>query len=360
MKCVAGIMYDPGTDPFKGYLCWDEEVVTEVGKGSPPIEPMASGIITPFFINGHTHVGDSCFYGTIDTSLSLEDIVVPPHGLKHQLLSTTPRDRLIEGMRSSLVNMASNGTGNFLDFREGGLPGLQQLEEARQSIKEQTAAPHIFSRPIQNKYDRTEIEALLERSSGLGISAMLDWDPGELEKVARDVRNAGKLLALHVSETVRENIDTILDLKPDILVHLTSASRSDLERVADAEVQVAVCPRANSLFGLRPDIVGMMELRIPLSLGTDNLMFTQPDMREEMRFTLDLLKAQCGSKRGDDAAESILCMAVTCLRKPLNVKSGVCQGESARFMVLPSPVTEPKTAALSIIHGGTISLMVNQ
>jgi cytosine/adenosine deaminase-related metal-dependent hydrolase len=376
MQCVSGIIYDPETEPYKGYICWDDGIVTEVGAGSPPIEPDAKGIIVPLFINGHVHIGDSCFHGKVDPSLGLHRIVVPPHGLKHRLLANTPKDELIHGIRQSLGTMAATGTGSFLDFREGGLKGIELLEEAcRSPISDLNSEPigepfpasrpeaHIFSRPAKNLYDPVEVSHLLERSSGLGISAMADWEYAELQKVAADVRASGKLIAMHASEAIREDIDAILELKPDILVHLTSATASDLERVADADVRVIVCPRTNSLFGLWPDIPKMFALGIPLTFGTDNLMFTQPDMFKEMRFTfekLHRLSGLSGSEKRKQIAHDVVRMTGVSLRKPLNVKSGLLAGEKARFMMLPVHLKDHASVADRIIHEGSKPLMVVQ
>lgn len=368
MQCVSGIILDPGSEPFKGYLCWDEGIIVELGKGTPPVPPLAKGIITTLFINGHTHIGDSRFSGMIDHGLGLRNIVDPPDGLKHRLLRTTPDSEIVQAMRESLNAMARTGTRGFLDFREGGGRGVSLLQQAfrdREQEKESqisTPTPHILSRPAALRHDKEEISHLLEHSIGIGISAMRDWEYPELEKIAAQVHSSGKLLSLHASETVREDIDRILDLKPDILVHLTSATPSDLELVADAGVQVVVCPRTNSLFGFLPDIPLMLGKGISLSLGTDNLMFSSPDMFREMDFTWRIAHLKTRSRKAVTVPVpgEILRMAGYRLRKALNVKPGVSQGEKACFLVLSSPVMEPGSAPLSLIHGGKISLIVNK
>ena len=432
----------------------------ELGRGPPPFEPEVRGLIMPLFINGHTHIGDSLFHGKVDPSLGLERIVGHPDGLKHRLLAATSPGLLAAGIRSSLTTMAHTGTGDFLDFREGGLPGLELLldvtgewgrgakgeereegkgqgrgegkgneegEEQGEDVGKKQGErgvegvgggarlpgmmraphppggppgtqvmdgvpvprppgttgepdtthhppgphpaaevplrphlrPHVLSRPRQNRYDPQEINELLDRSAGLGISSMLDWDRDELEKVARLVKGRGKLLALHVSESVRENIDAVLDLRPDILIHLTSASRADLERVADAGVQVVVCPRANSLFGLTPPVDTMLDLGIPVTLGTDNMMFTTPDMRHEMRFAFDLLRSRWSHVASSKLLSAIMGMGGGCLRKPLNVTSGVLESEPARFMVVSAPVTDPGMALARFMHERDIIRVVH-
>ena len=363
MQCVSGIILNLEEDAFQGYLCWEEGIITEVGKGTPPCEPEAKGLITPLFINGHTHIGDSAFSGKIDPNLGLREIVDPPGGLKHRLLAETPEDELISGITRSLRRMAHSGTGAFLDFREGGIKGIELLESSRDRFAKETGftipSPLILSRPSGPRYDRDEMHILLENSMGIGISALMDWEYSELEKVAAGAHKAGKLLALHASETVREDIDSILDLRPHILIHLTSATPSDLERVADAGVRVVLCPRANSLFGFLPDIPLMLKKGLSLTLGTDNIMFTTPDPFAEMDFAWRTGRYLVRKRGKAPTADDILRMAGHNIKKVLNVKSGICQGDRANFMALAHSRIEPAAAAQTLIRGGDISLIVD-
>jgi len=363
MRCVAGTIYNPGEQPLRGYVCWEEGVIREVAPGNPPQEPEAEGIITPLFINGHTHIADSCLFGMVDLDQKLKDIVDPPHGTKHRLLATIPDDSLINGMIDSLHTMFTSGYGAFLDFREGGILGINLLQRAFNGFSEETFLsipyPIVLSRPRCLEYDRDEITALLEHSAGLGISAMMDWDYPELEKVASEVRRSGKLFVLHASETVREDIDMILDLKPDILIHLTAAKPSDLELVADRGIEVVICPRSNALFGFLPDIPLMLEKGLSLTLGTDNLMFSSPDCFRELDFAWRIGRYQGRKVNSILSPDEILAMAGSHIKKALNVKSGVSQDNKASFMVLSNPSIEHEFVATSIIHSGRISMIVD-
>lgn len=363
MQYVSGTIYNPGEPAFQGYLGWESGIVQEIEKGSPPSQPVTTGLITSLFLNGHTHIGDSALSRMIDLEMPLESIVDPPDGMKHRLLAETTDDILIEGMVNSLGNMSATGTGSFIDFREGGLHGVELLKVAgvmfENRVRQPLPDPFVFSRPPGLDYDRQEISSLLDISSGIGISAMRDWDYYELQKIASQVHARGKLLALHASETVREDIELILGLKPDILIHLTQATSPDLDRVAEENVQVVICPRSNALFGFLPDISMMLERGLSLSLGTDNLMFSTPDMFREMDFAWRLARYQGRNKGGIPSPEDMLLLSGNNMKKGLNVKSGVSLGDRAGFMVLPEQPGETGSAALSLIRGGRISLMVN-
>jgi cytosine/adenosine deaminase-related metal-dependent hydrolase len=88
---------------------------------------------------------------------------------------------------------------------------------------------------------------------------------------------------MHASEVRREGIGEVLSLEPDLLVHLCKATRGDLEAVAAAGIPVAVCPRANSYFGLRPPVRRMLDLGIRVCIGTDNAMLATPEPLAEAR-----------------------------------------------------------------------------
>jgi len=361
MQCVSGVVLKRDGEAFRGYLAFENGKIVKSGEGESPCPPIEKGLILPLPVNGHTHIGDRAFKGRIDPGLGLQKIVVPPAGLKHRLLSRTPESVLIAGMKAGLDEMAGTGTGAFLDFREGGIRGVEMLHTA---LETETNRPHpeaiILSRPGELRFNEDELSRLLKLSTGIGISALSDWDYSELEKIAKEVHREKGILAMHASESVREDIDLILDLKPDVLVHLTSATPQDIERVAEAGIPVVVCPRTNSLFGLTPDIPLMLEKGIKLSLGTDNLMFKSPDLFSEMRFAYRISR-RLSEKRGKaPTTHEIYRMTGHNIGKVLKVNWGISPGERAGFMVLSTPEIEPEDATDALMRGVKISLLVKQ
>jgi cytosine/adenosine deaminase-related metal-dependent hydrolase len=229
--------------------------------------------ICPALYNAHTHLGDTI---ALDLPLSgtLEDLVTPPHGLKHRILSGASRSEMVEGMRAALNIMLQSGTGGCADFREGGREGVALLREAVHDLPFVTT---IFGR------EGGEADA-----DGLGISSVRDVSGAESQVLA--ARNAGKQVALHAGERDAEDVDEAISLHPDLLVHATHATRSQLRRCADEGIPIVVCPRSNWTLGVargssHPPIRQMIELGCTLLLGTDNAMFVHPDMFREMAFT---------------------------------------------------------------------------
>ncbi len=280
MQYVAGDILTQ--DGFKkGYLGFEENRIIDLRSGSPPEKPLAEGLIVPTFVNAHTHVGDSFLRKkNIKLPRNVEELVEAPNGLKHKLLRKASEEEIIDGMKTSIDEMVGTGTSCLCDFREGGIKGVYQL---RNALKDKKISSIILSRPRQMSYDRNEVELLLKNSFGIGLSSISDWKYSEIEKIAKHVKRKKKIFALHASEAVRENIDLILDLKPDFLVHMVSATESDLTCVKDENIPVVICPRSNAFFNLKINLKLMKKTGIDLMLGTDNAMLNTPNVLEELR-----------------------------------------------------------------------------
>ncbi|MDD1675242.1 MAG: amidohydrolase family protein, partial [Methanomicrobiales archaeon] len=228
--------------------------------------------ICPCFFNAHTHVGDTVALDTLVTG-SLEELVTPPDGLKHRILASSPRDTLRQAMRAALTTMIRSGTGGSADFREGGPAGVTLLREAADGL---SWVPVIFGR------EGGEMIA-----EGLGISSVRDI--AGTESLVEEARKKGKRIAFHAGERDSEDVEEALALQPDLLVHMTHATDSQLRRCADERIPIAVCPRSNWTLGMtgsssRPPLRRMVVRGCSILLGTDNVMFVQPDLFREMSF----------------------------------------------------------------------------
>lgn len=228
--------------------------------------------ICPAFFNAHTHVGDTVGMD-IPLQGSLEALVAPPDGLKHRILAATDRPRLVAAMRASLQGMLASGTHGFADFREGGVEGVLALRSALASLD---IAPVIFGR-----------EGGEREGDGIGISSIRDVVSAET--LAEEARRSGKLVAIHAGERDASDVERALALEPDLLVHCTHATDAQLAECADRGIPIAVCPRSNWILGVagdaqHPPLRRMRELGCTVLLGTDNVMFIQPDMFAEMSF----------------------------------------------------------------------------
>ncbi len=326
MLRVSGWYYD-GRRFRSGTVGWEDGVIVEARDGRAR-DAVARGLVIPGLWNAHTHLGDAVV--TQELRGSLEDLVAPPHGLKHRVLAKAKDEAVIAAMQRAMATMLRTGTTGFSDFREGGLKGLKLLYAAQAALP---LAGVALGRPAGLTYDAREISALLRASDGIAVSAYVDWPAGELERVAADVRRARKIFAIHCSERIREDIDKVLDLSPAFLVHMVQATDSDLERVADAGVPVVVCPRSNAFFGLTPDIPRLLRAGLELRLGTDNAMINVPSVLREIDFAYRVSRMT-----GEVPARTILDMALAGrrLREP-QASCTIRIGERADLVVLDVP-----------------------
>lgn len=262
------ILLGKSLEAVNGTVVVNDGVVTAIEEG-----PMSTAHwICPAFFNAHTHLGDTVAMDCA-TCGDLSDLVTPPDGLKHRILRATPRDRLVAGMRASLDMMAATGTAGFADFREGGPAGVLALREA---LEVSPLHSLILGR------DGGE-----GPGDGVGISSVRDIADAD-EQVAR-ARAAGKAVAFHAGEKDPDDIDGALAYDPDLLVHCTHATDRQLRAIADADIPIAVCARSNWILGVttradHPPMKKMLEFGCTPLLGTDNVMFVQPDMFREMGF----------------------------------------------------------------------------
>ncbi len=329
---------------------WEDGVIVEARAGRAR-DALAHGLIIPGLWNAHTHLGDAVV--TQELRGTLEDIVAPPHGLKHRVLAKATDEAVIAAMRRAMATMLRTGTTGCTDFREGGLRGLRQLYAAIHVLPLDGIA---LGRPVGLAYDPSETAALLRASDGIAVSAYVDWPAADLEKLAAHARRERKAFAIHCSERVREDIDKVLDLKPTFLVHMVQATDADLERVSDAEVPVVVCPRSNAFFGLMPDIPRMLSAGIELQLGTDNAMINTPSLLREIELAYHIAR-----RRGEVPAREIFEMALRGrrLRNP-GSSLGLRVGESADLVVLDLPGSTNAFASIVRASASDVRLVVSQ
>ena len=285
MEYVSGEIFT--VNGFKrGYLGVENHKIMDRGKGNPPKKPIHKGFIVPTLVNAHTHIGDS-FIRKRNLTLprNVEDLVAPPDGLKHRLLKEASDQKIIGGMKKSIYEMIKTGISYFCDFRENGLQGINHLKKA---LEKTNISPVILSRPNELTYNKGEIDLLLKNSQGIGLSSITDWEYSEIEKIAKHTKKRKKTFAMHTSERIREDIDLVLNLKPDFLVHMVKATESDLIRVKDSNIPIAVCPRSNVFFGLKPNLKMMKKIEIDIMIGTDNAMLNSPNVLDEIRYIQSL------------------------------------------------------------------------
>jgi len=125
---------------------------------------------------------------------------------------------------------------------------------------------------------------------------------------------------------------------------MVHAEQLHLERIADSETPVIVCPRSNATTGVGlPPLRELLD-RTTVALGTDNVMLNSPSMFREMAFT---------EKVSDASSREILEMATVNGAELAGLDCGVIEeGRPAKLLVLDgespnlSGVQDPRRAVV--------------
>ena len=293
-------------------------------------------LLIPGLINSHTHIGDS-----VAKDIALNDNVNskihPVFGVKQKILRETNPKKLIIFMRKSAKSMMKKGITTFVDFRESGLDGVLLIQKALSDIPiravilgriefYQSKSQIKKNMPIPKSY-LNQLEPLLKNCDGLGISGSNENSDSSLKQLSK----TKEIRAIHCAETMQSYLkskqmtkktepERSMFLKPDFLVHMTYASKSDLSLVSKKIRGIVVCPRANaSLAEGIPDIDQMLKLNCNIAIGTDNVMINSPDMFREMDF---LWKVTMGIHKKRIDPKKILKMATVNAGKLLGKKIG--------------------------------------
>ena len=260
---------------------------------------LGNSLISPMFINAHCHLGDTGAK-ELGIGLPLEQVVNPPDGVKHQFLNNLNPELLQQHIRNGLKEMLEHGIIACADFREQGLNGIEIIKNASNDLPINVIilGRMAESKPYQETWD--EAVEILKNANGLGIRDIEAY-PISLLKDLRKMFPE-KIISIHVSESfeaeqkskkeygVGQAIKS-LDFSPDFVVHLTHTQKSELNLIAESRTRAVCCPRANSILGDGlPDVASWHQAGIEFSLGTDNLMFSSPDMFREMDFLSRMLR----------------------------------------------------------------------
>ena len=319
---------------------------------------LKGGLVIPAFVDAHTHIGDTAAK-ELGIGMQVELAVQPPHGLKHRFLQQLDEEELIASIRQGLKEMLMSGIAAFGDFREGGLEGVRALRTASRGLP---IRPVILGRPMADyraneQLTRRELELVAEEADGFGISGINAFEMDVfrmMRKIAKD-----KLVAIHVSESPRDaamsigkfgrtEIQRAFEFEPDLMVHLTHATDEDMHELKRRGQAIAVCPRTNLLLGDGiPPLHDFYRRGIPFSIGSDNMMFSSPDMFREMD-TASRVTRGATQDPGSIDARFLLRSATLTGARALNIDRDlgtVEVGKAASFLVL-----DPESQAFVCSH----------
>ena len=258
-------------------------------------------LLIPGLINSHTHIGDS-IAKDVTLNKSVDERIHPVFGVKQKVLKKTKPSQLASFMQNTCKSMIQKGITTFVDFREGGIDGVEILKKVLTKVPIRSIILgrieyYQNSNQIKKNIDlpseeRAELSEILKKCDGIGVSGANE----NSNSVLRFYSRTQKLRAIHAAETKgsvnvskrmtrKSEIIRALQLKPHFLVHMTQASKSELFLASKKTRGIVICPRANaSLAEGIPNLQMMLQTRCNIAIGTDNVMINSPDMFREMDY----------------------------------------------------------------------------
>lgn len=258
-------------------------------------------LLIPGLINSHTHIGDS-IAKDVTLNKSVDERIHPLFGVKPKVLKKTKPSQLASFMQNTCKSMIQKGITTFVDFREGGIEGVEILKKVLTKVPIRSIILgrieyYQNSNQIKKNIDlpseeRAELSEILKKCDGIGVSGANE----NSNSVLRFYSRTQKLRAIHAAETKgsvnvlkrmtrKSEVIRALQLKPHFLIHMTQASKSELFLASKKTRGIVICPRANaSLAEGIPNLQMMLQTRCNIAIGTDNVMINSPDMFREMDY----------------------------------------------------------------------------
>ncbi len=205
---------------------------------------------------------------------------------------------------------------------------------------------------------------ILKSCDGIGLSGFGEITDENASTITKTCRKMGKLSSIHVAEYKKLQEDS-LDLHGktevqrsvetgfDLLVHLTSPAGCDLETVGKNRVPVVLCPRSNGALSVGiPPVHEMLDNKINLLLGTDNVMFNSPNMFREMEYTLKVTRGYY--KRYLSPVE-VFKMATVNAARALGLNTGsIEEGRIADLMIVREISKNPFLSLINRTESGNM------
>lgn len=230
-------------------------------------------LITPTFFNAHTHLGDAI--AKDPPYLELKSMV-GPGGYKFEVLRSHSAEELRRAIIHEVEIAKKSGTAVFLDFRESGVEGLKVVEGIDGVLQ--------LGRP------RSIEEAERMKCYGFAMSSARDHELELLFGIRKLARKRGLIFAIHAGEVDCGDVETAIELEPDFIVHMNMCAQY-LKSFIDAGIPIVSCVRSNFFFDVaNPKVYRILAEYENWLLGTDNAMFFNPSMLEEMNFSSIVVK----------------------------------------------------------------------
>jgi cytosine/adenosine deaminase-related metal-dependent hydrolase len=326
----------------------------------------AGCVALPAMINAHVHLRDAIAAEAADGQ-PLEQAVMGPESTRARRIAAATSAERVAAMRSALQRAALLGTAAVADFCDGGAQGVAEVRAAAADVpidvivlgrltSHQSALAVSANAPLSSA-QQSELDQMLELADGFATATVNDYSDCAWRQIRDRARRAGKMIALHLAEHTdqcatsralcgRSDMERVVDIAPDHVVHLTQASTETLARVKERGIPVVVCPRSNAMTGAGyPPFIELASDCHPAALGTDNVMLNAPNLWREMEYAGKSLRAARRDPAAITARDLLVAATMNGARalRLDHVLGSIDLGKRADLMIVANVLT-PSTA----------------
>jgi len=303
------------------------------------------GIAVPLLTNAHVHSADYVL-PEVGSDLYIDDLVGEPYGVKYFILKKHHM-HLQEAIKSFLKSALLSGTYMVIDFREGGIEGLNiAIEACKGTLTKYVPLGMLTKRTPQEL--QQELNEILKLAKGVALSSPLYYNTELLRVIAFKVMNCkGKIISAHISETEEtrreRDFEYLLNhIRPHQIVHGTYLSETEFQLLKDLNIYLVICPRANLWFiGKYPPIDKIYKVGVKVAIGTDNSGWIKPSIWRDLEVIASIMRTKLGFIDPD----WILKAAILGGPESIGFKPPIInEGHKAYLMVLSGPLFPIRSA----------------
>lgn len=320
-----------------------------------------NGILLPAFANSHVHTADFSF-PEIGIQNTLKELVGDPISIKYKMFESISDDEIIEYIQQFIRISKTYGTKIIIDFREQGLKG--SIIASKIKDKNKSFNYFILGRLEKREFSKENLEILRRVADGYGVSSVSSHDIEEMKIIHEYFKD--KIIAIHVSETLKQNLRgdfrlAMEYLQPKLIIHGTHLSIDEILEIKEkyTKTYLVLCPRSNLWFSTGiPKISDILKNELNILIGTDNGGWINPNVLEEAEFALMISRLQ---EPQSDYSKEIL-KAITINAKEFNA-TPIIEGKKSSFVILEgenSGIVRAKNKYMGIIKRGKKILFTSE